>query len=256
MTTDPIGQPWGGGTYHGFSGARPAAAPAAAPLRTARPRRWQVPRAATIGGGIAAAVALGLALGYTSRPHLAQPTTPKPMQAVTPAAGGTLPVEVNAPVPPPPLKSAGKLEVLPPDLARSAPRAPPLPAAPPLPVASAPVYSAPAYPAPAPSRPVAREAYQPLAPQVAGDDSPCAGVRGRAAQMVCADPQLADADRELNRAYRRAMRSGASPDQLRAEQRDWLAIREDAARRSPRAVASVYEQRIEELNQIADDGPG
>jgi len=256
MTTDPIGQPWGGGTYHGFSGPRPAAAPTS-PVAPVKRRAWQVPRAATIGGGIAAAVALGLALGYFARPHLAQPTTPTPMRAVTPAAGGTLPVEVNAPVPPPPLKSAGKLEVLPPDLARNAPRAPAaLPAAPPLPVVSTPAYPAPAYPSAEPSRPIARGPYETLAPQVASGDPACAGVRGRAAQMVCADPQLADADRELNRAYRRALRSGVSPDQLRADQRDWLAIREDAARHSPRAVASVYEQRIDELNQIADDGPG
>jgi hypothetical protein len=43
---------------------------------------------------------------------------------------------------------------------------------------------------------------------------------------------------------------------VREEQRDWLTIREDAARRSPRAVANVYEQRIDELNRIAEDDPG
>jgi uncharacterized protein YecT (DUF1311 family) len=91
-------------------------------------------------------------------------------------------------------------------------------------------------------------------PQLAVVDA-CHAAGSRAAQMVCADPDLADADRELNQAYRRALRSGASPEQLRQDQRDWLAIREDAARRSPRAVASIYEQRIDELNQIADDGP-
>jgi uncharacterized protein len=74
--------------------------------------------------------------------------------------------------------------------------------------------------------------------------------------MVCEDPDLAAADRELNQAYRRALRSGAPVDQLRDEQRDWLAIREDAARHSPRALANVYEQRIDDLNEIADDGPG
>jgi uncharacterized protein YecT (DUF1311 family) len=93
------------------------------------------------------------------------------------------------------------------------------------------------------------------APQIAAADG-CQAVHGRAAQMVCADPELSAADRELNQAYRRALRSGVPPEQLRADQRDWLAIREDAARRSPRAVASIYEQRIDELNQIADDGPG
>jgi uncharacterized protein len=86
------------------------------------------------------------------------------------------------------------------------------------------------------------------------DDCQTAG--SLAAQMVCADPELSAADRELNQAYRRALRSGVPPEQLRQDQRDWLAIREDAARRSPRAVASIYEQRIDELNEIADDGPG
>ena len=53
------------------------------------------------------------------------------------------------------------------------------------------------------------------------------------------------------------MRSGAAPaDQLRQDQRDWLDIREDAARRSPRAVMNLYEQRINELNDLADEGPG
>ena len=232
MTTDPIGQPWGGGTYHGFSQAPAEEAEPA-------PRAWRVPRTATIGAGVAAAVALGLALGFLSKPHLAQPTTPTPMRAVTPSAGGTLPVEVNAPAPPPPVRSAGKLEVLPPDLARSAPRPLVAPMAPPAPAI---VDAQPRYDAPA--------------PQLAAGDPACAGARSRAAQMVCNDPDLADADRELNRAYRRALRAGAYPDQLRADQRDWLAIREDAARHSPRAVASVYEQRIDELNRIADEGPG
>ena len=94
-------------------------------------------------------------------------------------------------------------------------------------------------------------------PRLAAIEGACAGGGGRAAQMVCSDPDLSAADRALNRAYRRAMRSGAAPpDDLRADQQDWLAIREDAARRSPDALARVYDQRIDELNQLADDGPG
>ena len=81
--------------------------------------------------------------------------------------------------------------------------------------------------------------------------------------MVCEDPALTATDRELNRAYRRALRSGTAPSALRADQRDWLAIREDAAHRSRHALESVYRQRIEELNALAenpgaedDDSPG
>jgi len=43
---------------------------------------------------------------------------------------------------------------------------------------------------------------------------------------------------------------------LRDEQQDWLAIREDAARRSPFAVRRLYEQRIDELNALVEDAPG
>jgi uncharacterized protein len=84
----------------------------------------------------------------------------------------------------------------------------------------------------------------------------CTTARSGAERMVCSDAELAAADREMARAYRRAMLSGLMPPQeLRAEQRDWMDIREDAARRSPRAVASIYGQRIDELNQMADEAP-
>ena len=70
-------------------------------------------------------------------------------------------------------------------------------------------------------------------------------------EMVCADPQLAAADRRLAQAYDRAVAAGVPRRYLRAEQDDWLAIREQAARRSPGAVADIYEQRTAELNDMA-----
>ena len=74
--------------------------------------------------------------------------------------------------------------------------------------------------------------------------------------MVCEDPGLARADRRLQLAYERALRTAVIPPrELREDQRDWLAIREDAAHRSPEAVRSIYEQRIDELNALAE-GPG
>jgi uncharacterized protein YecT (DUF1311 family) len=204
----------------------------------------------TVAIGVGGAVVLGLLLGVWAKPNLSRSSAAAPMRAVTATEDNTparMDIEVNALPPPPVVKSAGRLDVLPPGAAQAA--SPPphvlagLPAEPPQ-SAQAP-------------RPLQVGDPAPLAaPPVAGAADGCQAVHGRAAQMVCADPDLSAADRELNQAYRRALRSGVAPEQLRADQRDWLAIREDAARRSPHAVASVYDQRIDELNQIADEGPG
>jgi uncharacterized protein len=71
--------------------------------------------------------------------------------------------------------------------------------------------------------------------------------------MVCGDPELAAADQRMNRAYRAALAAGAPEGELRSEQLDWLGIREDAARHSRNAVASIYEQRIDELRRWRAD---
>jgi uncharacterized protein YecT (DUF1311 family) len=242
---EPFGrEPLGSGTYRGFSAGVASAAPT--PLRPAgRP----IPRTATIGLGVAGALALGLLFGLWAKPNLGGTQTAAPMQPVTAAQAAKMNVEVAPPVPPSPVpRAAGKLEVLPPGAAQAAARQVAM-AVPVAPVAPRPVSLDARLSAPAPAPRIAGL-------QTAGLDSACANAGGRAAQMVCADPDLADADRELNRAYRRALHSGVPTDQLRDEQRDWLAIREEAARRSPRAVARIYEQRIDELNQIADEGPG
>jgi len=240
MRTDP--EPWAGATYRGFSGPAPVTPPA-------RPTSfWPIPRPVAI--GIAGAIALGLIGGIWARPQLERPPVRAPMRAVTQnedPAPAKVAIELNGLPPPQAVKPAGRLDVLPPDLTRSAQRPLPVTAADPATTAAdASVRLVQIPPGVAPV-----DAPTPLAPPAAAD--PCPTDRGRAAHLVCADPDLAAADRELNRAYRRALRSGAPPDQLRDEQRDWLAIREDAARRSPRAVASIYEQRIDELNRIADD---
>lgn len=229
MTTDPAGR-------------RPDAARG--------PHRWPMSR--TVAVGVGGAVVLGLLLGVWARPNISRSNTPAPMRAVTAAEDNTpakMAIEVNALPPPPPIvKSAGRLDVLPPGAAQAATR--------PLPVWGPEPSAEPPQPAQIFPRPVqGGTPAAPAAPQIAAADG-CQATHGRAAQMVCADPDLSAADRELNQAYRRALRSGVPPEQLRADQRDWLAIREDAAHRSPRAVASVYDQRIDELNQIADEGPG
>ncbi|MCR5873756.1 hypothetical protein LRS10_05935 [Phenylobacterium sp. J426] len=73
----------------------------------------------------------------------------------------------------------------------------------------------------------------------------------RAERMVCGDAELARLDRQLDRAFDRAVSSGIPYRALRAEQDDWLSIREQAARRSPEAVESIYRQRIAELDDLS-----
>ena len=114
---------------------------------------------------------------------------------------------------------------------------------------------------PAAAEPVERDAPAPEAappqPERLEEASfDCRRAASYAEEMVCSDPALAAADRHLARAYQRALRLGVPYDLLQAEQNNWMAIREEAARRSPRAVAGVYDQRIEQLNAMArGEGP-
>lgn len=193
------------------------------------------------GLGVASACALGLAFGLWARPELKDDLRDRaPMQpaAQTPAAdSGEMEIVVNAPPPPSPVApvaQVGKLDVLPADMARAA--------APPAPVRVT---------RPAPSAPAPRVAVAPAAPAVRASFD-CGSADGLAEQMVCRDAALAARDRRLAQAYRRALDAGASARDLRAEQGDWVAIREEAARWSPDAVADVYDQRIAELNAMAD----
>ncbi|HVI31893.1 hypothetical protein [Phenylobacterium sp.] len=68
--------------------------------------------------------------------------------------------------------------------------------------------------------------------------------------IVCADPSLGAADRQLARAYRQAEAAGVSAGQLARQQQRWLAARAQAAREAPWAVRDVYEARIAELNDM------
>jgi uncharacterized protein YecT (DUF1311 family) len=197
--------------------------------------------------GAACLCVLGLGLGYAARPRLAAISAPAPgpMQpaAQQAASAGQMQVTV-APSTPAPLAATlsptARLEVLPPDL-RQGPRTL-------VAVASAPRAAS---VSPAAADPPSNAIADASAVEPADD---CAGARTAAEAMVCGDPDLARADRRLARAFRAAIRSGAPIDQLRAEQQDWLEIREDAAERSPRAVAQIYEQRIAELEDIAAAG--
>jgi uncharacterized protein YecT (DUF1311 family) len=199
--------------------------------------------------GAACLCLMGLTLGVVARPRLAAISAPKPapMRPVSPQPDAQMPgaqmkVMVLAPaLAPVPAAAprADRLDVLPASQrpGASVASAPPTPRLSPLKVSP---------PAPTATDPVIADS-PPARPRA---DADCSGAHSAAEAMVCADPDLARADRRLTRAYRAAARSGVPLGQLRAEQDDWLAIREDAAQRSPRAVAQIYDQRIEELESM------
>lgn len=193
-----------------------------------------------IAGG--AAIALGLGLGLLVRPNFAARDSDVAERGATP-----MQVEIDHTAPPlPPVESGGKLEVLPPDLAGANRQA-----------GDASLSALTSQPVPETLAPDA--AFRPGPPtDQAGPMRPgadCGGAGSLAEQMVCSDSDLAAVDREMSRAYRRALRAEISPDALRADQRDWLGVREEAARHSRRALAQVYQQRIAELNSAAEDAP-
>lgn len=208
--------------------------------------------------GVGGAVALGAVLGLVARPELiGEPQKMQPARPPAEAPALTIPqMQVMVRETPdgeaaaPPADDGGRgLATAPP--ASTAERAPPS-VAPPPEVAVAP---APAPPSPPPAlRELARPRYADLRepePPPVRPSFDCRYAGSLSEEMVCADPQLADADRRMARAYDRALAAGVPRRYLRAEQDDWMAIREQAARRSPRAVADIYEQRTAELNDMA-----
>jgi hypothetical protein len=82
------------------------------------------------------------------------------------------------------------------------------------------------------------------------------GQRDPGEALVCADPNLGAADRQLARAYQGARAAGVSDTQLQRQQQRWLAARSAAAREAPWAVHDVYMARIAELNGQAREAHG
>lgn len=214
--------------------------------RDPSPPRRRMGRKAML-GGVAIACVLGVGLGLAARPQLVTDLMPRaPMKPAAPAAPERQMDIVMAELPPAaPLPPGPPLETLPPELAGGPP--PPSPPEP-LPPLVQPAPQAPIAPEPpwAPEAPVAPEP-----PGAARPSFDCRNAASLAEEMVCTDAVLAAADRHLARAYRRAERSGAPQEALRADQDAWLAYREEAALRSPRAVAAAYDRRISELEDIA-----
>jgi len=92
-------------------------------------------------------------------------------------------------------------------------------------------------------------------PTPAPPSQECAATGSFAEKMVCEDAALAAADRRMNNAYAAAVAAGAPEGVLRAEQDDWLGIRDQAARHSRGAVENIYRQRIEELESLSAPRP-
>jgi hypothetical protein len=108
--------------------------------------------------------------------------------------------------------------------------------------------------------PVERIHPVPLAPEhpsgLMKTSAPRCANRDAGAALVCADPSLGAADRQLTRAYQGARAAGVSDAQLQRQQQRWLAARSAAAREAPWAVHDVYLARIAELNGQAKEAHG
>lgn len=182
----------------------------------------------------AGACVLGLTLGLWAKPQLGLGEEP----ALPMAAGPDIQIVVEPGKPPPEVVTTDRLEVLAPDMIEAAE------------ASRRAVVEA--------SRTDDQPWYEPrwmelrIPRRQSRPSFDCRDAQSLGEEAVCADPTLAAADRRLERAFRRAVEAGVPYAQLRAEQDDWLSVREAAARRSPRAVASIYDQRIRELDAMAD----
>jgi uncharacterized protein YecT (DUF1311 family) len=226
----------------------PAVGPAASYEAHPEPRRRALWPMMATGAAVLAAFGGGFLLARTDP---SPPAAPRPVsEAAALAAAQPMNVEVAAvaPIPAPKVAGAAKLEVLPRSTPPTAFTPRPLP---PVPREAPTLAIAPAAPAPreVAEAPVARDAVAVApAPRASFD---CRDAPTRARAMVCRDAGLAAMDRRMKQAYAAAVASGASRDDLEADQEDWLNVREDAATYSRRAVADIYRQRIDELDAIA-----
>jgi hypothetical protein len=99
-------------------------------------------------------------------------------------------------------------------------------------------------------------ALPPRSPALMKVSTPRCASRDPGEALVCADPSLGAADRQLARAYQGARAAGVPDAQLQRQQQRWLAARAAAAREAPWAVRDVYLARIAELNGLAHDAHG
>jgi uncharacterized protein YecT (DUF1311 family) len=228
--SDRFDEPMPGPERANFAPPPPDRSPGTGP-QPRRRRSWLLP-------GMLVALVAGAGAAYLALPTLGMDPDPQPSGA------GKMQILVNPEKPPPPVKSSGPpMEVLAPGMAEAA-----VPPAPPPRLDVPPVTddAEPFAPPPAPEETAAAAQPRP--------SFDCARAASLAQDMVCGDVGLAAADRRMARAYQRALAAGIPPDELRAEQADWRDIREDAAHYSATALAQVYDQRIRELEAMAQDG--
>ena len=88
---------------------------------------------------------------------------------------------------------------------------------------------------------VALTALSPTPAAAASFDCSMAG--SAVEHMVCDDPELSRLDEELADAYRQALSAAPEPDDLRAQQTEWLRKHRDACRHR-RCLVSAYRQRV------------
>lgn len=204
----------------------PGGSPPDSPVAAAPPARSLLTRPMVL-AGVGGACVLGLAVGLLARPQLApdtrEPGSMKPVEQIQ--------IEIDRDEPLPAVKG-GKLELLPPGL--KAPR----PSIPALETEISPP----------------REIAPPVQPGVQGPSFDCADSASAAEELVCGDAALAAQDRRLSGAWRRALDAGIPLHRLRRQQQRWLDAREDAARHAPEEVADLYNQRIQELEEVAGYG--
>jgi len=249
-------QTYADGTPRAFDAAVDAGPPAAAWVDD--PARREPAMSQRRGARTIVAVSVAVLAAFGGGYLLARSDPPSPparpvSEAAAMAAARPMNVQVAEVAPPPLTTNGAKLEVLPresgPVVAREpAPR--PLAAmAPPPPRIQA---EAP------PTRDAAEITPTPLtssvqvAPSVARASYDCADAPSPARAMVCRDGGLARMDQRMKQAYAAALAAGAPQDDLAADQEDWLAVREEAARYSRRAVADIYRQRIDELDAMRE----
>ena len=81
----------------------------------------------------------------------------------------------------------------------------------------------------------------------------CATARRKVEKAICADPALADLDREVHGSYVRATRETMNPRQartLRREQEEFIARRNAAFGRPDYDLQKAMRQRLKQINGV------
>jgi hypothetical protein len=210
--------------------------------RVQPPRGPRRPGAAVITAGLAVALVLGIAGGFAMKPRLND-------QALGKKVENHRVVEIP--------KEPSGLGIVVDRTVTAITQPAPLPVTPAPPdesdpaVAAQPKDSAPTLEAPSPVVVGSIPERTPPTPSGPRPSFNCAYARSGAERMICGDAQLASLDRQMSRAYRRALDAGVPRRILDRQQAVWMSARERAARDGPEAVADVYGQRIAELEGLA-----